>query len=313
MIINTAGDYTLRYTATDECGNSSSVDRNLTVASPRTVLYTDGTFIINEAPADRARNEQAHGVATNEYIPFDPNSSNNRKKYIFSSASDAPWDRERSSILQVKVGAVISPKSLQSWFDGCGNMTSCDLSNLDTHLTTSFQYAFRACRAIESLDLSMLNAESATAMYGMFENCTALKTLDLSSFNTGHVTSMSNMFNFCQSLASLDLSSFSTSAVTSMRDMFGSCSALTSLDLSGFDTSAVTNMSGMFSSCSALATIFASQLFVTSQVTSSGYMFNSCSSLVGGAGTAWRSSYNDKTYARIDNPPDAPGYFTAKA
>lgn len=35
MIINTAGDYTLRYTATDECGNSSSVDRSLTVASPR--------------------------------------------------------------------------------------------------------------------------------------------------------------------------------------------------------------------------------------------------------------------------------------
>lgn len=42
-------------------------------------------------------------------------------------------------------------------------------------------------------------------------------------------------------------------------------------------------------------------------------MFYKCSSLVGGAGTAYNSGHTDKEYARIDNPPDAPGYFTLKA
>ena len=39
-------------------------------------------------------------------------------------------------------------------------------------------------------------------------------------------------------------------------------------------------------------------------------MFNGCIRLIGGAGTHYDSSHTDGTYARIDNPPDSPGYFT---
>ena len=38
----------------------------------------------------------------------------------------------------------------------------------------------------------------------------------------------------------------------------------------------------------------------------SGDMFKGATSLVGGSGTKYNSSYVDKTYARIDNPPDSP-------
>lgn len=48
MKINTDGTYTLQYTAVDSCGNETIEERTVIVASPRTVLYTDGTFIINE-------------------------------------------------------------------------------------------------------------------------------------------------------------------------------------------------------------------------------------------------------------------------
>ena len=94
--------------------------------------------------------------------------------------------------------------------------------------------------------------------------------------------------------------------------MFYKCSSLTSLDVSNFDTSNVTDMDSMFYGCSKLKTIYASNKFNTSQVSDSNYMFSYCTSLVGGNGTTYNSSYNDKTYARIDSS-STPGYFTSKS
>lgn len=42
-------------------------------------------------------------------------------------------------------------------------------------------------------------------------------------------------------------------------------------------------------------------------------MFKDCVNLVGGSGTTYSSSNTGKTYARIDNPPDALGYFSLKS
>jgi hypothetical protein len=88
---------------------------------------------------------------------------------------------------------------------------------------------------------------------------------------------------------------------------------LISLDLSGWSIPKVTNMSKMFMGCSNLTTIYAGDDWNTDHVTTSTNMFSGCVNLVGGSNTAYSSSYNDKTYARVDNPPDSPGYFTYKA
>lgn len=238
MIINTAGEYTLQYTATDACGNSTTVERDLVVEEPptyRTVLYTDGTFIINESSRDEAHNVALHGQPTNVYNPFDPNGDTLVDRYEFSTYGLRPWDNQVSSITSVEIGSNIQPTLTRHWFENMTNLLSVDLDNLDT------------------------------------------------------------------------------SAVTSMESMFNGCSLLETLDLSGFDTSDVISTATMFRSCSALKTIYASTLFVVEQVTSDSNMFVSASNLVGGAGTTYSSSYRDKTRARIDNPPDAPGYFTAKS
>ena len=70
-------------------------------------------------------------------------------------------------------------------------------------------------------------------------------------------------------------------------------------------------MSYMFFDNTAITTIYASNKFNTANVTSSSNMFESSSKLVGGNGTAYNSSYTDKTYARID-ASGTPGYFTSK-
>lgn len=92
--------------------------------------------------------------------------------------------------------------------------------------------------------------------------------------------------------------------------MFSGFSSATSISLDGISSVKTSNMDIMFYLCSSLRTILVSDAFVTDAVTSSTNMFHSCNRLVGGAGTAYSSAHTDAEYARIDNPPTAPGYFT---
>ena len=340
MKIDTAGNYTLRYTATDSCGNSSSVDRPLTVASPRTVLYTDGTFIINESPKDKEANEALHGAATNEYIPFNAEGLPGTSMYGFTSETQRPWHNQYRNIKSVEIGSNIKPTFTAHWFEDffnatsfnvekldtsnvesmsdmfnyCSAVTSLDVSNFNTSKVTNMNSMFKECNALTSLDLSNFNTSNVTDMGQMFYRCIDLTSLNVTSFDTGNVKKMEEMFYSCRSLQSLNVLNFNTSKVNSFKYMFGMCSALANLDVSSFNTNSVTDIGNMFSGCSALQKIYASTDFVTSQVTSSRNMFSDMSTnLIGGAGTTWSSSNpTDKTYARIDNPPDAPGYFTLK-
>ena len=134
-------------------------------------------------------------------------------------------------------------------------LTSLDLSGLNTSSVTNMSGMFAYCENLTSLDLSGLNTSSVTKMSNMFQRCSSLTSLDISHFDTSNVTSMNYVFSHCQNLTSLDLSHFDTSKVTSMYSMFAYCENLTSLDLSGWDTSNVTYMDIMFRGCSNLKTI----------------------------------------------------------
>ena len=211
--------------------------------------------------------------------------------------------------------------------------TTLDLSNFDTSKVTNMGSMFRDSQAT-TLDVSNFNTSNVTSMSDMFYYSKAT-TIDVSNFNTSNVTDMSSMF-MLSSATTIDVSNFDTSKVTNMSDMFYGSQATTldvsnfntskvtnmhgmfynskatTLDVSNFDTSKVTNMSGMFQHSSNLKTIYVSSKFVTTAVTSSTNMFYNCTKLIGGAGTKYNGSYDDKTYARIDGGTSNPGYFTAK-
>lgn len=195
MIINEAGEYTLQYTATDACGNSTTVERDLVVeAPPRTVLYTDGTFIINELSRDINANIQAHGQPKNVYIPFDPNGATNVDKYIFNY-NNMPWKDQWPHILNIEIGSEIQPTICNYWFFACSSCVNIDLSNLDTSLVTSMESMFANMLVLTSIDISNFDTSNVTNMAQMFGNCNHLETIYASnSFVTDQVDSSSGMF-----------------------------------------------------------------------------------------------------------------------
>jgi len=197
-------------------------------------------------------------------------------------------------------------------FSGLQGLKTADLRSINTEDLTDMSHMFENCTSLTSVNTSGWNTSNVIEMDSVFYNCSSLTSINLNHFNTSKVTTMSNMFGFCSNLSSITINKFNTSNVTNMSAMFQRNNKLTSLDISSFDTSKVTNMSWMFSMDYVLKTIYVSNSFTTSNVTSSTDMFHFDDSIIGGNGTRYNSSYEDKTYARIDRA-GTPGYFTYKA
>ena len=198
------------------------------------------------------------------------------------SSEGGPW--RSSSFTTVRILHGVKAKTTARMFAACRNLTSADLSGLDTSSVTDMGEMFCNCSSLKSVDLSALDTSSVTNMSEMFSGCSKLAKLDLSSFDTSNVKEgsfsaggMRGMFSGCSSLASLDLSSFDTSNVTDMSGMFGNCPIQT-LELSSFETSQVTNASSMFSGCSSLKSLDLSG-FATPKVADMSSMFEGCTSL----------------------------------
>ena len=203
---------------------------------------------------------------------------------IIANESMISYFEEFSNVTSIDLSALDTSNvtNMSAMFSYCSNLTSLDVSNFDTSKVTDMSFMFSGERdvpmSIEEITISNFDTSKVTNMSGMFDCCRSLTSLDVSNFDTSQVTDMSWMFSSCSSLTSLDVSSFDTSQVTNMGGMFAGCSSLTSLDVSKLDTSQVTDMSSMFGSCSSLTSLDVSN-FDTSNVTNMNYMFNSCSGL----------------------------------
>lgn len=206
---------------------------------------------------------------------------------------EMPWYDYRSNITSVKFkeGNTIKPTSTAYLFYGLSNITSLDLSNLDTSNVTVMTWMFNSCESlIEIKGSENLVSSKVTTMERMFNYCISLSSLETSNWNTSNVSIMTGIFDGCKSLTSLDLSSFNTSKVKSMDSMFYGCESLTEIiGLDNFDTSSVTNMSYMFRNCSNLTS---SITIMCADTTYFRNMFTNCSIE---PGTEFIVKYKDTT------------------
>ena len=168
--------------------------------------------------------------------------------------------------------------SMSGMFYNSKSLTNIDVSGFDTSKVVTMANMFKGCTNLENLNLSNFNTSNVTSMYGMFYGCSNLVDIDLSSFNTSKVTNMGSLFNGCSNLTSINITNFDTSNVTEMSGMFRYCSSLTNLDLSNFSTGSVIYMNYAFQGCTLLKKLDLSS-FNTSNVTNMKWMFDGCSSL----------------------------------
>ena len=199
-------------------------------------------------------------------------------------------DKDNNSLYEISIGS--ENGSVEANTNGSGmfayldNVSTLDLSGLDTSNMTSMSKMFYNSKSLTNIDTSGFDTSKVVNMNGMFWGCNNLKNIDVSNFKTSKVTDMNNMFADCSSLTTLDLSNFDTSNVLYMGNpysfsyggMFRNCSSLTSLNISSFNTSKVKQMSNMFSGCSSLVTLDLSN-FDTSNVTAMASMFRYCKAL----------------------------------
>ena len=188
-------------------------------------------------------------------------------------------DESGNSTYKLTIGGkdgIIANESMIRYFDGFSNMTSLDLSALDTSQVTNMSDMFHGCSSLTSLDVSKFDTSKVTSMTYMFSDCSSLTSLDVSSFDTSNAR-IEAMFMDCSSLTDLNLNNFEISdSETQIDNMFNGCSSLTKLDLRSFDTSGVMAMRGLFHSCSKLTEIIVSSKWVITRYTQTDNMFYNC-------------------------------------
>ena len=196
-----AGEYIIA--TLPDCGAGSCRLYKVDCSDPfavyyRTVLYADGTLIINERSTDIEANETAHGAAEFECDPYDGTN------YVCTSkgASEQPWYEVQQNITAVKFGSLVQPKNMGYWFFGCANLASFDATNLDTSICTRmdalFQNAMTASGLSVDLDLSGFDVSGVSNSKGLqnvFYKATGIHSIDVSGWVVKNGVGCTNMFS----------------------------------------------------------------------------------------------------------------------
>ena len=208
---------------------TSNTTCTVTFTTAKTVLYNDGTLIINEKSSNRNANVSTHGNVVKEYGGMSDSNS-----YVFSLVNrgdydgpNYPWYNEVDKIKRVEIGQVIKPVSTAHWFDGLLFMNYGDFRNLDTSNVTDMNHMFTYTgNSSHNSFVEKANFGSAPTPSQLAELITVDYVLvGLNTWNTSKVTDMSYMFasSGYDSLNIYDignLSNWDTSKVTDMSYMF---------------------------------------------------------------------------------------------
>ncbi len=194
-----------------------------------TVLYKDGTLMIEQRALNKWINQANHGGIVKEYPSF------KKHGYDFLSygTKEPLWYDKRNDITSVLVATPISPSITAYWFYGLTNVEDIDVSNIDTSRTENMAYMFSKAgynaKEFRVTGLSDWDTSNVTDMQWMFRAAGADAdsfVLDegLDHWDTSNVRIMVYMFDAAGENAKIweigDLSNWDTSSLVACSDMF---------------------------------------------------------------------------------------------
>ena len=183
-----------------------------------------------------------------------------------------------------------APANSANLFSEMSNLTSINMSNLDTGRMEDCMRMFRNCTKLTSLDTTDWDTSKVNSMNQMFSGCTGLAEIKgVEDWNTSACTNMMGLFYNCYKIDNLDLKQWDMSNVDTMRLMFGNCSVLKNLDTTGWDTSKVTNMNNLFFYCHGLEELDLSSWKVSSVQILEGLVYG-CSNVKSVSINGWDTS-----------------------
>ena len=260
-------------------GTGAIYKENVIQNETTTPSSSSSTFLNTEV----LRNQiESITIEKNNIVPSDAKYSKDISSKQDGSVMLWYTDKDNNSLYEISIGS--ENGSVEANTNGSGmfayldNVSTLDLSGLDTSNMTSMSRMFYKSTSLQSIDVSGFDTSKVVNMSYMFEGCSNLENLDLSNFKTSNVSLMQGMFWDCQKLKNIDVSNFNTGKVTSMNRMFWNCKSLIEIDLSNFNTSNVTDMYALFQKCEKLIFINIEN-FKTSKVTTMGSMFQGCTNI----------------------------------
>jgi surface protein len=149
----------------------------------------------SKAPAKHAAEEETSsqlltGNELNQLIPETATS-------IVFTDEEAPSDTEVLDLSALQDGSIAGWMEDSVWYMSTQSEDVQILANADS------SYMFSNRPELTSIDLSNLDTSNVTDMSSMFENDSSLSKIDLSSLDMSSVEKMDNMFAGCQSLVSI--------------------------------------------------------------------------------------------------------------
>ena len=147
------------------------------------------------------------------------------------------WMLDASGALTIRAADGVSgtlPSGTWPWADAIGQITSA-VFEPGVKAGSSLNDLFNGAVNLTSADLSKLDSSGATTMDCMFKGCSSLVDVNLTGLDSSNVTSMAELFSECSSLEKVDLSSIDNLRVTDsfsgLHDMFKDCTKLSSITL----------------------------------------------------------------------------------